>query len=111
MAYLREEDEKLEVSYPLDQVWNTIPKAIDQLEWKIEEKNEQTHQLKIKTKGAFLSYSSTLKIQLTTINDKTTKMTILAETPVTTITSMTDIGRTRDRINQLIVTLAKLMGS
>ena len=110
MAYLREENEKLEVSYPLNQVWQAMPNAIEKLEWKIEESNQETHYLKVKTKGAFLSYPSTFKIELTALSDKTTKMSISAQTPTTTITSMADIGRTRERIDQFIVALAKLMG-
>jgi hypothetical protein len=111
MAYVREEKEDLEVSYPLDQLWIAIPKVIEKLEWKLQEKNEETHYFKVKTKGAFLSYASMLNIGLSVVNEKTTRMTIAAETPVTTITSMADMGRTRERINQLIVALAKLMSS
>ncbi len=110
MAYLREEKENLEVSYPIAQIWQAIPKAVEKLEWKIDEANEETHQLKVRTRGAFLSYSSTLNINLSAINEKTTRMTIKAETPVTTITSMVDIGRTRDRIEQFVIALANLMG-
>jgi hypothetical protein len=111
MAYVREEKENLEVSYPLDQLWLAIPKVVEKLDWKLQEKNEGTHQFKVKTKGAFLSYASTFNIGLSVVNEKTTRMIISAETPVTTITSMADTGRTRERINQFIVTLAKLMSS
>ena len=109
MAYLREDKESMEVSYPVESIWQAIPKAIAQLEWTIEETDENTHHLKIKTKGAFLSYGSTMKVDLTAINEKTTKMSINAETPVTTITSMADYGRTRERIDAFVGTLAKLM--
>ena len=51
MAYLREEKENLEVSYPLNAVWEAIPKAIAKIEWTIQETNEETHTVKIKTKG------------------------------------------------------------
>ena len=37
-------------------------------------------------------------------------MNIDAETPVTTITSVIDFGRTRDRMGQFIEILAKEMG-
>ena len=109
MAYTREDAEKIEVSYPLDAIWQAIPKAVAQLEWAIEEADEARHHFKIKTKGAFLSYGSTMQVDLTAINGKTTKMSISAETPVTTITSMADYGRTHERIDVLIGTLAKLM--
>jgi hypothetical protein len=46
---------------------------------------------------------------LSAIDDKTTKMLVVAETPVTTITSVADYGRTRERIDQFVTTLGKLM--
>jgi len=109
MAYTREGKESFEVSYPLNVIWEAIPKAIAKLEWTIEETDEAAHHLKIKTKGAFLSYGSSMEIDLTAIDEKTTKMSISAETPVTTITAMADYGRTRERIDVLISTLGKLM--
>jgi hypothetical protein len=111
MAYTREDKENLEVSCSLDAIWEAIPKVVDSLNWKIEETNEATRHLKIKTKGGFLSYPSTLKVDLAIVDEKTTKMSLFAETPVTTITSMADYGRTRERIDQFIVALAKLMES
>ena len=111
MAYVREEKENLEVSYPLNAIWEAIPKVIAKLDWKIQETNEKTHHLKVKTKGGFISYPSTLKIDLSAIDEKTTRMSIVAETPVTTITSVADYGRTRERIEVFVTTLAKLMGS
>jgi hypothetical protein len=109
MAYVREEKENLEVSYPLKAIWEAIPKVIAKLDWKIQETNEETHHLKVKTKGGFISYPSTLKIDLASIDEKTTRMSIVAETPVTTITSVADYGRTRERTEQFVTTLAKLM--
>jgi hypothetical protein len=109
MAYVREEKENLEVSYPLKAIWEAIPKVIAKLDWKIQETNEETHHLKVKTKGGFISYPSTLKIDLASIDEKTTRMSIVAETPVTTITSVADYGRTRERTGQFVTTLAKLM--
>jgi hypothetical protein len=111
MAYLREEKENLEVAYPINAIWEAVPKVIAKLEWKIQEANEGAHHLKVKTKGAFMSYPSTLLIDLAAVNDKTTRVSIKAETPVTTITSIADFGRTRERIEQFVATLAKLMSS
>ena len=111
MAYLREEKETLEVSYPLDAVWEAIPKAVAKLEWIIEETNQETHYVKIKTKGAFLSYPSKLMVNLSTVDENTTKMAIKGETPVTTITSVADYGRTGERIEVLVSTLSKLMAA
>lgn len=109
MAYLRDQKEKLEILYPLNSVWAAIPKAIEKLEWKIQETDETTHHLKVKTKGGFIAYPSTLTVDLTIIDEKTTQMSLLSETPVTTITSIADYGRTRERIDQFVTTLAKLM--
>lgn len=111
MAYLRQEKENLEVDHALNTIWDAIPKAAAKLEWAIQETNESTHHLKVKTKGGFISYPSTLIIDLAFVDEKTTRMSIVAETPVTTITSVADFGRTRDRIEQFVVTLAKLISS
>jgi hypothetical protein len=109
MAYLREESEKVEVDYPIKELWRGIPKALAKLEWTVEESDEEKYHFKIKTKGAFLSYPSTMKVDLVIVDEKTTRMLIAAETPVTTITSIADYGRTRERIEKFVVTLAKLM--
>ena len=109
MAYLKEQTENLEISYPLKAIWEAIPKVIEKLDWKIQEKDEATHRLKIKSKGGFISYPSTLKVELSVINEETTKMAIVAETPVTTITSVADYGRSRERVDQFVVALGKLM--
>lgn len=109
MAYLREEKETIEVSYPLNAVWETIPKAVVKLEWAIQEANQETHTVKIKTKGAFLSYPTKLTVNLSAIDEKNTKMHVEGETPVTTITSVADYGRTGERIEVLVATLSALM--
>ncbi len=59
MAYLRDEKENLEVDYPLEKLWAAIPEVIKLLEWTIEEKDDATHKVKVKTKGGFMAYSST----------------------------------------------------
>ena len=107
MAYLRNEKENLEVSYPLEKIWITIPEVTTILDWQIEEKDDTTHKAKVKTTSGFLSYSSVINIEITPVDENTTRMSINAETPVTTITSLADFGRTRDRVGQFIETLAK----
>ena len=52
--------------------------------WK---QTKPAHHLKIKTKGGFISYGSILEIDLSVMDEKTTKMMLAAETPVTTITA------------------------
>ena len=111
MAYLREEKETLEVSYPLNAVWQAIPKAVAEVGWTIEETKERTHYVKIKTKGGFLSYGSNLEVNLSHVDEKTTKMIIAAQTPVTTITSVADYGRTKERIEVLVATLSNLLAA
>jgi hypothetical protein len=48
-------------------------------------------------------------VQVTAVDEKTTRMSIDAETPVTMITSIIDFGRTRDRMGQFVEMLAKIM--
>ena len=109
MAYQREAKQELEVDFPLEDIWRAIPKALAELEWEIQEKNDSTHYLRVKTKSSFLSYSSMLEIQATKVNEKTTDIKIDAETPVTTITSVMDFGQADERINNFVLTLAKIM--
>jgi len=109
VAYIREGKEAFEVSYPLQAVWEAIPKAIAKLEWRVEAVDEAAHRAKVETKGAFLSYGSKMEITLTATGEKTTKMSIRAETPVTTITAMADYGRTSERIDAFISTMGKIM--
>lgn len=107
MAYLRKKKDTVEIDYPLDKVWAAVPKALAKLEWTRKEKDDATHHLKAKTKGAFMSYPSTLMIDATAVGEKTTRVKVTAETPVTTITSIVDFGRTQDRIDQFFEALAR----
>jgi hypothetical protein len=109
MAYTRDEKEKLEIDYPLEKVWAAIPQVIKALEWTIQEKDETCHKAKVKTKAGFLSYGTIIALQAVAANDNQTHVSITAETPVTTITSMADFGRTRDRIDQFIGVLAGVL--
>jgi carbon monoxide dehydrogenase subunit G len=109
MAYLRDENEKLEVDYPLEKIWAAIPDVTKILEWQIEEKDDATHKAKLKTKGGFMAYNSIFYVEVTEVDENTTRMSIKAETPVTTITSIIDFGRTKDRIGQFIEVLGKQM--
>ncbi len=106
MAYMRNENEKFEIDYPLEEIWETIPEVVKILEWAIEEKDDAAHKAKVKTKGGFMAYGSTFYVEVAAIDEKTTRMFINAETPVTTITSVIDFGRTRDRIGQFVEMLS-----
>jgi hypothetical protein len=107
MAYLRDEKESFEIDYPLEKIWEAIPEVVKTLDWTIEEQDIQTHKAKIKSRSGFMAYSSLLYVEASSVDEKTSKMTIKAETPVTTITSLADFGRTRDRLEQFVDTLAK----
>ena len=111
MAYLRKEKETYEIDYPLSKIWEAIPKAVASLEWTMEENDEIEYRAKAKTKGAFMSYNSVLKIEAMSVNKKTARVTVTAETPVTTITAIADFGRTQKRIEMLFEALAKQLTS
>ena len=106
VAYLRKEKETVEVDYSLEKIWVAIPKTIASLGWIIEEIDDKLNQIKVKTKGSFLSYPSVFRIKAIAINKKTMQLTVIAETPVTTITSIADFGRTRHRIDLFFQALA-----
>jgi len=107
MAYLRREKEIVEVDFQLSTVWEAINKAVTGLEWKIEQANEATHQIKVKTKSNFMAYASDLTINAVAQNEKTTRVSVSAETPVTTITGIVDFGRTRERIDSFLLALTR----
>jgi hypothetical protein len=107
MAYLRKEKETVEVDFPISKVWVDLAKAATSLEWTVEEADEETHQMKIKTKSNFMAYASLLVIDATPMNENATKVSISAETPVTTITGLFDIGRTSERIDTFLRVLQK----
>ncbi len=43
MAYLREGKQELEVDFSLASVWEAIPKAVAELGWEIQERDEATN--------------------------------------------------------------------
>lgn len=107
MAYLRKETEAVEISYPLDRVWKAIQKVLANFRWNVQELNEAKRQIKVKTDGGFLSWASILVIDVESRDGNRTKLTIVAETPVTTITSMVDFGRAKQRISMFLRALAE----
>lgn len=111
MAYLRQEKETVEIDYSLNRVWEVISKVISFLEWKVEQSDDEAHRIKVKTKSSFLSYSSVLAVEAVPVNEKTCRVTVKAETPVTTITAMADFGRSRERISVFLEELAKQLNS
>jgi hypothetical protein len=107
MAYLRKENETVEIRYSLEKVWTAVPKALASLEWSLEEVDETAHHVKAKTKSAFMSLSSTLLIDVIPVSENTARVSIVAETPVTTITSIVDFAQGRRRIALFFLELAK----
>ena len=111
MAYLRKEKETVEMDYTLSRVWAAIRRVLTILEWNIEQTDESAHHVKAKTKSGFMSWSSLLLIDAVSVNEKTTRVSVAAETPVTTITATVDFGRTRQRINQFLTELSRELTS
>ena len=107
MAYLRKEKQTVEIDYPLSEVWQVIPEVLASLDWTVEQTNDPSYQTKVKTNSGFMSYRSKLAILGVKVDDKTCRIVVEGETPVTTITALTDFGRTSDRINLFFETLAK----
>lgn len=107
MAYLRKEKQTVEIDYSLNVAWTTVPAVLTSLEWTIEQTDDQKHHMIVKTKRGFMSYSSKLIIDGVVVNDRTCRLTVEGETPVTTITALTDFGRTSDRIELFFETLAR----
>jgi len=107
MAYLRKEKEALEISYSLDKVCAAVQKVLANLQWEVDQLDKERHHIKAKTQGGLLSWGSVLLIDLEPLDKGKTKLTIAAETPVTTITSMVEFGRTRQRINMFLSALAE----
>src|SRR5512139_3900230 len=111
VAYVRQEKETFEIDYPIEKVWEAIPEVLENLEWKLEQSDGESHHARIRTKAAFLSYSSVMIIDAIPVNEKTCRLTVQAETPVTTITAMADYGRTEARIQAFFAELAKQLST
>jgi hypothetical protein len=111
LAYLRKEKETFEIDYPLAEIWAAIPRTLTSLGWVIEEIDDAEHYAKVKTKSGFMAYSSVITIYAVSVEKETARVTVTAETPVTTITSIADFGRTQHRIDLFFETLAKQLNT
>lgn len=107
MAYLRKEKHIVEIDYSINKIWMEIPNVLKKLDWKLEKTNKKIHQINVNTNASLLSYASMLIITVWAVDNKTTRVKINAETPVTTITSLADFGRIRDRIELFFEALSK----
>jgi len=111
MAYLRKEKETVEIACSLNKVWTAIPKVLTNLEWNIDQIDDATHHVKAKTKSGLMSWGSVLLIDALAVDRNTTRVSVAAETPVTTITAMIEFGRTKQRINIFFAELEKQLAS
>jgi hypothetical protein len=107
MAYLRKERETVEIAYSLDRVWTAISKVLTGLEWNMEQIDDATHHVKAKTKTTLMSWGSVVLIDAEVVDKNTTRVSVVTETPVTTITAVVELGRTRQRINLFLAELAR----
>jgi len=107
MAYVRKEKEIVEIDYPLATVWPAIQKAITRLEWTMEENDDARHSVKAKTKGTVMAYSSVVSVNAVAVAEGTTRVSVSAETPVTTLTAIVDFGRTKERVNSFLAALSR----
>ena len=111
MAYLRKEEETVEIDHSLKKVWMTIQKVLTGLNWNIEQIDEAEHQVKAKTKAGPMSWSSALLIDVLPVNENTTRVSVAAETPVTTIMAIVDFRQGKRRIALFFTELAKQLAS
>jgi hypothetical protein len=111
MAYSRKEMETVEIARSFNKVWTAIKKVLTSLEWNIEQIDDTTHCVKAKTKAGFMSWGSVFLIDVIPVNENTTKVTVVAETIVTTVTALVDFNRTRHRINLFFTELAKQLAN
>jgi len=115
MAYLRRDDETVEIDHPLDKVWIGIQNALTSLQksqqWSTEQVDEAAHRVKAKTKAGPWSWGSILLITVTSVNENTTRVHVAAETTITMITAIIDFGQGRRRIGQFFEELAKQLAS
>jgi len=101
----------MEIAHSLDKVWTAIPKVFANLEWETEQIDDVSHHIRAKTKAGPISWSSLLLIDAVPLQENITRISVAAETPVTTISAIVDFGQTRRRIYQFFAELAKQLTS
>ncbi len=104
---MRKEQDTVEIDYAIDKVWKAIPKALKDIAYVTEQVDKTKHSVKANTPKGLVSWGSALQIDVTSVNEKTTRVTVTAETPFTTITALIDFGRARRRIDLFFTALAK----
>lgn len=99
VAYVRREESTIELSHPLKKVWARIQKTVVSLGWTVEQVDDASHRVKVKSQSSLMAWGSLFIIEAVAINEKTTRISVAAETPVTAITGLVDFGRTGQRID------------
>jgi hypothetical protein len=111
MAYLRKEEETVEIDHSLNRVWVAVQRVLKSLDWNVEQIDEAGHRVKAKTKAGPMSWSSVFLVDVVSVNENTTRVTAAAETPVTTITAIVDFGQGKRRIAHFFRELSKELAS
>lgn len=111
MAYLRKEEEKVEISYSLDKVWAATQRVLPALGWSIEQIDEATHRVKVKTISGPMSFKSIIMVVAESVDENTTRVTVESETPVTMITAIVDFRQGKKRILLFLEELSKQLSS
>ena len=106
MAYLRKEREVVEMDFPVEKVWEAISQAMTRLEWTVEEQNKETLKITAKSRSGFMSYGSTILVEVSKVGENVTRVSASAETPVTTVTSIVNFGQTARRVDSFFRELA-----
>jgi hypothetical protein len=107
VAWVRKGEDMIELAYPLKKVWAAIPKALVSLGWNVELIDDIAHRVKAKTKTSLMAWGSVFLIGVVPIDKNTTRVSVVAETAVTTVTALVDYGRTRQRIELFFQELQK----
>jgi hypothetical protein len=111
MAYLRKEEETVEIDHSLNKVWIAVQKVLKSLDWSVEQVDEAGRRVKAKTGAGPMSWSSVLLIDVAAVNENTTRVSVAAETPVTMIVAIVDFGQGKRRIAHFFAELAKQLAS
>jgi hypothetical protein len=108
---VRKEKETVEIDYSMNEVWTAIQKVLAGLEWNIEQIDEKGHCVKAKTRSSLMSWGSVLLIDAVSVDKNTTRVSVEAEMPVTTITAMVNFGQAKQRIALFFTQLAKQLAN
>jgi hypothetical protein len=100
MAYSKREEDTVDFAYPLEKVWAAISKAFIGLGWTVEFVDDAAHRAKAKTKTNLMAWGTEFMVGAVSIDKNKTSISVVAETPVTTVTALIYFGQTRKRIEE-----------